>query len=129
MAANNVKTAFRLPSGVNKDFIRNLIWQHHQNNNIKNISTNNNKISSNSRQVFRNIYTGKDLCWGIFLIRFHVFSLQLYQKRGSDTGVFLRNHYEHVFLSNTSGRLLLEESKILLKAVPIAIPNDISKGY
>ena len=30
MAANNVKTAFRLPSRVNKDFIRNLIWQHHQ---------------------------------------------------------------------------------------------------
>ena len=30
MAANNVKTVFRLPSRVNKDFIRNLIWQHHQ---------------------------------------------------------------------------------------------------
>ena len=30
MAANNVKTAFRLPSGVNEDFIRNLIWQHQQ---------------------------------------------------------------------------------------------------
>ena len=30
MAAGNVKTAFRLPSGVNEDFIRNLIWQHHQ---------------------------------------------------------------------------------------------------
>ena len=37
--------------------------------------------------------------------------------------------YEHVFLSNTSGRLLLEEPKILLQTVPIAIPNDISKGY
>ena len=30
MAANNVKTAFRLSSGVNEDFIRNLIWQHQQ---------------------------------------------------------------------------------------------------
>ena len=30
MAAVNVKTAFRLPSGVNEDFIRNLIWQHQQ---------------------------------------------------------------------------------------------------
>ena len=30
MAANNVKTAFRLSSGVNQDFIRNLIWQHQQ---------------------------------------------------------------------------------------------------
>ena len=29
MAVNNVKTAFRLPSGVNEDIIRNLIWQHH----------------------------------------------------------------------------------------------------
>ena len=30
MAADNVKAAFHLPSGVNEDFIRNLIWQHHQ---------------------------------------------------------------------------------------------------
>ena len=30
MAADNVETAFRLPSGVNKDFITNLVWQHQQ---------------------------------------------------------------------------------------------------
>ena len=30
MAGNNVKTTFRLPSEVNEDFISNLIWQHHQ---------------------------------------------------------------------------------------------------
>ena len=30
MSANNVKTAFHLPSGVNEDFIRNLLWQHQQ---------------------------------------------------------------------------------------------------
>ena len=30
MAAENVKTAFRLPSGVNEDFIKNLLLQHHQ---------------------------------------------------------------------------------------------------
>ena len=30
MAANNVETAFRLPRGANKDFIRNLLWQHQQ---------------------------------------------------------------------------------------------------
>ena len=30
MAAENVKTAFCLPSGVNEDFIRNLLWQHQQ---------------------------------------------------------------------------------------------------
>ena len=30
MAANKVETAFRLPSGINEDFIRNLLWQHLQ---------------------------------------------------------------------------------------------------
>ena len=29
MTANNVETAFRLPSGVNEDFIRNILWKHH----------------------------------------------------------------------------------------------------
>ena len=33
-----MKTAFRLPSGVNEDFIRNLIWQHQQQQHQKNIS-------------------------------------------------------------------------------------------
>ena len=75
------------------------------------------------------IYTRKDLCWSLFLIKFQVFSLQLYKKRDSDTGVFLWNYYEHVFLPNTSGWLLLEKPKILLKPVPITIPNDISKDY
>ena len=75
------------------------------------------------------IHTGKDLRWILFLIKFQVFNLQLYKKRDSDTGVFLWNYYGHVFLSNTSGRLLLEEPKILLKPVPISITNYISKGY
>ena len=30
MAANNVKTAFSLPSGVNEDFIKDLMQHHHQ---------------------------------------------------------------------------------------------------
>ena len=30
MATDNMKTAFRLPIGVNKDFIRDLIWLHQQ---------------------------------------------------------------------------------------------------
>ena len=34
MAGDNVKTAFRLPGGVNEDFTRNLIWQHEQPENI-----------------------------------------------------------------------------------------------
>ena len=39
MAADNVKTAFRLPSEVNEDFIRNLIWEHRQQQqNQKNIN-------------------------------------------------------------------------------------------
>ena len=39
MADDNVKTAFRLPSGINEDFIRNLIWQHHhQQQHQKNIN-------------------------------------------------------------------------------------------
>ena len=38
MAANNVKTAFRLPSGVKEDFTRNLIWQHQQQQHQKNIN-------------------------------------------------------------------------------------------
>ena len=67
------------------------------------------------------IYIKKDLRWSFFLIEFRVFSLQFYQKSDS---VFLRNYEEHVFLSNTSERLLLEEHKILQKMVPIAIPND-----
>ena len=33
------------------------------------------------------------------------------------------------FLSNSSGQQLLEEHKVLLKTVPITIPNDISKVY
>ena len=70
------------------------------------------------------IYIKKDLRWSFFLIEFRVFSLQLYQKSDSDTGVFLRNYEEHVFLSNTSEQLLLERHKILQKMVPIAIPND-----
>ena len=38
MAANNVKTAFRVPSGVNEDFIRNLMWQHRQQQQRENIN-------------------------------------------------------------------------------------------
>ena len=127
MTANNAKTAFRLPSGVNEDY---------QEFNMATPTTTASKkyqpITTKYQAIhircFK-IYTGKDLCWSLFLIKFQVFSLQLYQKKDSDTGVFLWNYYEHVFLSNTSGRLLLEELKILLKTAPIAIPNDISKAY
>ena len=38
MAANKVETAIRLPSGVNKDFMRNLLWQHLQQQQQENIN-------------------------------------------------------------------------------------------
>ena len=52
MAVNNVKTAFGLPSGVNEDFVRNLIWPRQQQQHQKILTNNNNKISSNSHQVY-----------------------------------------------------------------------------
>ena len=83
MAADNVKTAFRVPSEINEDFIRTLSGNTTNNNSSKKISTNsnnnNNKISTNSHQSCFEIYTGKDLYWSLFLINFQVFNLQLYQ--------------------------------------------------
>ena len=38
MVADNVKTAFRLPSGINEDLIRNLVWQHQQQQQHENIN-------------------------------------------------------------------------------------------
>ena len=49
MAADNLKIASRLPSGVNEDFIRNLIWLHHhqQQQHDKIINQQQQQISSN----------------------------------------------------------------------------------
>ena len=66
MAANTMKTVFRLPSGVNENFIRNLIWQHQQQEQHQKISTNNSKISSNSHQVFQNIHRKKSALKSLF---------------------------------------------------------------
>ena len=38
MATNKVETAFCLPSEVNEDFMRNLLWQHLQQQQEKNIN-------------------------------------------------------------------------------------------
>ena len=38
MAADNVKITFRLRSEVNKDFFRNLTWQHQQQQQQENIN-------------------------------------------------------------------------------------------
>ena len=47
MAVDNVKTAFRLLSGVNENYIRNLIWHHHQQQQQENIK---------QQQQLQNIY-------------------------------------------------------------------------
>ena len=54
-------------------------------------------------------FTGKHLYQSFFLTNLHALDLQLYLKRYSGTGVFLwilRKFYEHLFLQNTSRRLL-----------------------
>ena len=130
MAANNVKTAFRLPSGVNEDFIRNLIWQHQQRSSKKILTTNNNsKISTNSHQkVSRNIHSKIPVLKSSFNkvtgLQPAALSIKRLQYR-----CFLVKLLRARFLSNTSGRLLLEQHKILLKMVPIAIPNYICKAH
>ena len=75
------------------------------------------------------IYTGKGLGQSLFLIKFQVFGVQLYPKRLRHMFFHIKFLRTHFFLSNTSGRLLLEECNILLKAVLIPISNDIPKAY
>ena len=60
------ENSFRLPSRVNEDSIRNLIWKHHQQQQHQKISTNNNKISSNSHQVFQNIHRKRSVLKSLF---------------------------------------------------------------
>ena len=67
MVADNLKTAFRLSSEVNENFIRNLIWYHHQQQQHQKLSTNSNKRSSNSHQkVSQNIHTKKPVLKSLF---------------------------------------------------------------
>ena len=61
MASDNVKTAFRLLSEVNEDFIRNLIWEHRQQQqNQKNI----NQQQQNTNQFTSGVskYTLANIC-------------------------------------------------------------------
>ena len=51
-----MKTVFHLPSAVNENFIRNLIWQRQQQEQYQKISTNNSEISSNSHQMLQIIH-------------------------------------------------------------------------
>ena len=62
MAADNVKTAFLLPSGVNEDFIKNLIWQHQQKQQHQKHQPTTTKYQLiHIRRCFER-YTVKDLC-------------------------------------------------------------------
>ena len=112
-----MKTTSRLPSGVNEDFIKNLVWQHQQQQHQK-ISTNNNKISSNSHQVFQNIHRKRSVLKSLF-DKVPGLSLQLYQKRVS----------EHVFSLITSGRLLLEEPKSLMIFLKVVINHLLYSSF
>ena len=124
------KQLFIYPVGVNKDFIKNLVWQHHHQQQLEKISTNkNNKISINSYQkVFRDIYRKRHVLRSLFSKVSGLQPAALSKER-------LRHRCFHTKLLRTRyfiehlGRLFLEEHKILLKTVPIAIPNDISEVY
>ena len=93
MAADNVKIAFRLPGGVNEDFIRNLIWQPQQQHQENNQQQQNNQFTEGVSKYIQE----KPVLKSLLIIKFQVFSLQLYHKRDSDAGIFLSNYEEHVF--------------------------------
>ena len=98
MAADNVKTAFRLSSGVNKRFSRTLIWQHQQQQHQKNIGQQQQNIKQLTSGVSK--YTQEKICAEVYSrtkLRQKCFLVKL-----------LRTH----FLSNASGRQPLEEHKI-----------------
>ena len=52
-------------------------------------------------------FIGKHLCWSVFLNKFQAWAMQLYQKRDSDTGVFLWilwNSFKNTFSTEKSQR-------------------------
>ena len=77
-----MKTAFRLPSRVNEDFIRNLIWQHQQQQQQENINQQQQQQQNinqfTSEGVSKNIHSKRHVL-NLFLIKFQVFNLQRYQ--------------------------------------------------
>ena len=122
MAANNVKTGFSLPSGVNEDFIKDLMQQHHQQQQHQKISSNNNnnnnnKISTNLHQkVFRNIHRKRPVLESLFN---KVLGLQptALSKGGSDTvfscaviknTFFYRSPPDDYFWNRPSGTVLIQ---------------------
>ena len=101
------------------------------NSSSKKISTNNNnnKIWTNSHQkVFGNIPNKRPVLKSLLKKVPGLQSAALSIKR-LQYKCFLVKLLRGLFLSNIFERLLLEEHKILLKMVPIIIPNDIWKAY
>ena len=64
MAADNVKTAFRLANRVNEDFIRNLIWLYHQQQQYQQIISRQQRqnIKQFTSKGFSKYISGKDVC-------------------------------------------------------------------
>ena len=90
---------------------------------------NNNKISNISYQkVFQNICRKRPVLKSLFNTGSGLQPVVLPIKR-LQYKCFLVKLLRTRFLSNISWRLLLEEHKILLKTVSIAIPIDISRAY
>ena len=79
------------------------------------------------RRCFK-IYTGKDLCWSLFLMQFQVFSYSFIKKETRHR-YFPLKLLRACFFYRTPPADCLEEHNILLKIIPIAISNGISKAY
>ena len=122
MAANNVKTGFSLSSGVNEDFIKDLMQQHHQQQQHQKISSNNNnnnnnKISTNLHQkVFGNIRMKRPVLESLFNKVLGLQPIDL-SKRGSDTvfscaviknTFFYRSPPDDYFWNRPSGTVLIQ---------------------
>ena len=59
MATDNMKTAFRLPIGVKKDFIRDLIWLHQQQQHQKITNQRQQKQNTQAKTCICNVYYQK----------------------------------------------------------------------
>ena len=92
------------------------------------MSSNKNKILSNSHQMFQNIHRTRSLLKFLFNKVSGLQPTALSKKRIRHRRFPVKSLWT-LFLSNTFEQLLLEKPKILLKPVPTAIPNDISKAY
>ena len=64
------------------------------------------------------IFTGKYLCWSLFLIKFQALRPAILFKRDFNIGVFMwisRHFYEQLFLLNTSGGCFCQFDKVTVQ--------------